>query len=272
VAPTNAPAPAPVATPAATSSINAAAAPGDAAVPLADAASPDASATGGDAGISALTPAAQAAAVWPDWIESKVVESERTVGEFDFDLSYPQFQTRPPDIAKELNARFATLIDPGLDPSKYQGRFELHCTPRVVNRLVAIVECSRMLDSRTLAEARAGTGGAPGGPTPKVFAVWLQPGLPAISLDELAPNVDVNAALAAIPASCAGQCAFARDSFVVDEEGAVRFVPTDYCSAECGKEQAPVIALDARKSKHLWVVKLDDWIRKRLVAGESLVK
>ena len=129
-----------------------------------------------------------------------------------------------------------------------------------------------MLDARTLAEAREGSGGAPAGPDTHVIAVWLQPGLPAITLDELAPNVDAAAALASGPASCSGQCTFARDHFVIDDDGSIRFVPTEHCSFECGNEQAPRIPFEERASKHPWVVKLDAWIRTRLEAGQSLVK
>jgi hypothetical protein len=239
----------------------------DAAIPAADAAVPV-----DDAAATALSPAALAAAVWPTAIESTMVETRRTIGEFEIDVAYPRFRTRPPEIADALNARLAPLVEPGLDPKAYQGRLDLHCAPRVVNRLAVIVECSRMLDARTLAEARAGTGGAPAGPEPHVLAVWLQPGLPAITLDELAPTANASAALASISATCAGQCTFARDHFVLDEQGDIRFVPTDYCSVECGSDGAPRIPFDERTSKHPWVVKLDAWIRKRLESGQSLVK
>jgi hypothetical protein len=214
------------------------------------------------------------AAVWPSSIVSSVDETSKTVGEFHIDIALPRFRTTPDAIGKELDAKLAPLAELGLDPKKHQGSLSLTCTRLVVNRLVAIVQCGRMFDARTLAEARAGTGGAPGGPSPIVVAVWLQPGLPPIRLDEIAPGVDGAATIAAAQKShaCADDCTYKPDRFVIDEEGRVRFVPIEHCDYECATEHAPRIALDAIKPTHLWGKKLYAWIHERLDADESLVK
>ncbi|NVB84624.1 MAG: hypothetical protein HOV81_39990 [Kofleriaceae bacterium] len=153
---------------------SAAAAPADAVLPLGDAALADAAIPTDDAGrpaddaaVGALSPAALAAAVWPTAIESTMVETQRTIGEFELDVAYPRFRTRPPEIANALNARLAPLIEHGLDPNKYQGRFDLHCVPRVVNRLVVIFDFfvdAELGGSLAIASLSASRGSACAGP------------------------------------------------------------------------------------------------------------
>jgi hypothetical protein len=170
-----------------------------------------------------------------------------------------------------MNAKLTGLDATASAWNGMQGDFYLNCEASLVNRLAVIVQCHKMVDSRTIAEANAATGGAPAGPTPITFAWWLQPGLPPITLDQLAPGVDVRAVIARaihVP-SCAQPCSFDASAFVIETDGVV-FVPIDYCERVC--TTAPTLALDQVKPAHPWAKKLVDWIRKRVAAGQSLVK
>jgi hypothetical protein len=252
-APAVAPAPAPV--------------PADAPVAPADA---DAGPADADAGV--------AEAPWPASIEVAMISKEQPLTRmYSVDIAVPRFRTKPGALAAELNARFAQFTKrTAADVKGYQGSYYAHCQLNLVSRLAVIVECGEMNDMRTIAEAQAGTGGAPAGPTPSLDAVWLQPGLPPIELAQLAPGVDaakvIAKAIKGSPSSCEPTwCEYRPDTFTLDAEG-VLFRPTTYCSLECPQEHVPRIPLDELRPVHPWAVQLVSWIRKRAEAGEGLVE
>lgn len=231
-----------------------------------------------DAAVDAgVTPDANLTAVaWPTSVQMEIVEGKPLSKTLQVDTSIPRFRTKPGELAAELNERFATYVKLDSSYKTYVGTHYARCSAAVLNRFAAIFECSKMFDARSAEAHAAGTGGSPAGPDPDIFAFWLQPGLPAIELDQLAPGLDAAVLIAAgvkdAPAKCqeAG-CEYAPASFSIDAEGIV-FRPKFYCSTSCDDEHLPRIPFDQLAPTHPWAVKLVDRLRKRVAAGESLVE
>ena len=262
-----------------------AAAPGDLAAPSVALPPADATAAPGvdaaaDAGAAdaGVGDAGVAEAPWPTAVEVAMITTEKPLSRtYSVDTAVPRFRTRPGALAAELNARFARFAKRrASDVKGYQGSYHAHCQLHLVSRFAVIVECGEMNDIRTIAEARAGTGGAPAGPTPTLVAVWLQPGLPAIELAQLAPGIDaaqvIARAIKGSPANCEPTwCEHEPDTFSLDVAGVV-FRPSTYCSLGCAEEHWPRIPIDQLKPVHPWAVQLVGWIRERADAGEGLVE
>jgi hypothetical protein len=212
-------------------------------------------------------------AEWPTAIEVVMVERNTRSGHYDVDMSYPKFRVRPKALAELIAARLADITTPDLSAKDSGGSYELGCTLSSVSRIAIVARCDRMFHDTPFALSSKGMGGAPAGPTPHVFAWWLQPGLPAITIDQIAPGIDVPALFAqakqVMQARCSWTCELDANSFVIGNEG-IEFVPTEYC--ECARDFAPRIPLDQLQPTHPWAVKWIAWIRKRVDAGESLVK
>jgi hypothetical protein len=216
---------------------------------------------------------------WPIGIEFEDVVRDDTVGSgvFQFSVSYPRFRTKPPGVGREINAKLAPLAAVDFDPKEYQGELFLRCSESVVNRLVVIMKCPHYVESRTLAERDQGTVGAPAGPDPHAVAWWLQPGLPPVTLDQLAPGIDVRAMIETAQAQpnlddrCGRDpCKLDPASFEIDADG-IRLVPVEYCTSACDA-MLPRIRLDQLRPTHPWAKKLVAWIKQRVEAGESLIK
>jgi hypothetical protein len=237
-------------------------APVDAAAPVVDAAAP-------------VDPAKVVTAAWPTAVEMVMVEPPSSSGNFTMSVSYPRFRIRPKELADAINAELGApaKVDFSRDDDR-TGSFYYNCTPITVSRIAVMVRCGRMLDSHTKAELAAGTGGSPAGPMPSLYAWWLQPGLPAMTIDQFAPNTDVAKLIATAKqidnADChMSDCALDAESWIFDGDG-ITFTPTDYC-AGC-EEYFPKLAFAELAPQHPWAVKLVAWLKQRVAAGESLVK
>ncbi len=148
-----------------------------------------------------------AASEWPKSVEVAMVTAQQPVSRtLNIDTVLPRFRTKPGAIAGELNTRFARFAKVDPEMKTHVGTYFTHCEPDLVSRFAVIMDCDEMHDYRTLAEHQAATGGSPAGPEPRLAAVWLQPGLPAIEIGQLAPGIDaagvVARALQSAPADC----------------------------------------------------------------------
>jgi len=215
-------------------------------------------------------------AEWPTALEFVPVDVDREIGRFRVVEKYPRFRARPKAIADELNAKLAPLIATDFATDRQRtGDYELFCDLITVSRLAVIVRCGQMLGAWSDEDLARGTGGAPGGLTPVQLGYWLQPGLPPVTLDQLAPGVDVGALIAAAhkidtPECRMSFCELRPDHFTIDSEG-IALAPSTHCDRPC-TEQTPRIPLAQLAPTHPWAVKLVAWIRQRVEAGESLVK
>jgi hypothetical protein len=200
-------------------------------------------------------------AKWADGVELTWID--RDDGDpVSIQLHVPHFRSRPKAIAKEMNAVFAAGLHPGTFP-KMRGTYLYDCAVSLLSRRAMSVKCGKMIDVAPEAAQGGMDDDAPAGPTPEVTTVWLQPGLPKITIDELADASHVQAALAAATASCE----FRADSFVVDTNG-VTFEPIDYCPADT---DLPTIALDDLRANDAWAKLLLAWLHERVDAGDGAI-
>ncbi|MEO8703529.1 MAG: hypothetical protein ABI867_26005 [Kofleriaceae bacterium] len=86
---------------------------------------------------------------------------------------------------------------------------------------VLLAACRKMLEWTSQADLAQGMGGAPAGPPTAPW--WLQPGLPAMSIDQLAPNIDIAKLLGdanqlAVSGCTMSFCALSPDSFTFDSD------------------------------------------------------
>jgi hypothetical protein len=228
----------------------------------------------------ARDPAATQDGGWPERVELEMVEKEdvlkhRGLAMFSVETKLPVFRSEPPAIAAALNARIARIARPDVDPSTHEGHYELDCTVELANRYAVILDCTQLLDERTHEEAAQGVGGAPASPRRVVFGWWLRRGLPDLSLEQLAPRIDlralVEAAAAAQPAGCELRaCVFDPRSFVIDSDG-ITPVATEECAEPCDAA-IPSIPLEELAPAHAWAAELVKRIRRRVEAGEGLVE
>ena len=232
---------------------------------------------------TAITPAdatladATLADVAPPQPSSQVIEFQ-LVNRDDDDtfrnyVTYPQFHTKPASIGKQLNAYFAPRAKSGVDSKTTEGDFDFRCEPLLVNSVAVDFECGRMLYARPVgATEEESDGGAPAGLTPTQFARWLEPGLPVITIDELAPGVNVDEIIAkhmkAAPSVCSA-CEIKRTSWQFSDDGIV-FAHTEYCLDTC-KETLPLLAYDQLKPKSARANALLEWIRQMHAANYGLV-
>lgn len=201
-----------------------------------------------------------ATAPWPTSIESSEFVNGRAQPTSGGDVEIPRFRTKPPEIGEALNARLATYGRSSSARRTSAGGYRVHCSSSVLSLFAVVVECTQATEETE--------------PEVHRIAVWLQPGLPPIELDQLAPGADASATIARArgraPAECRrSSCKFEPTSFSLDRYGLV-FPPTSYCTA-CNKEDLPQIPLAEMKSTHPWGLELVAWIRKRAAAGLSLL-
>jgi hypothetical protein len=193
---------------------------------------------------------------------------------FSVETKLPVFRSEPPGIAAMLNARMAKLGKPDVDPRTHEGEYSIDCTVELANRYAVILDCSQLLEERTHGEAEQG-GGAPVEPRHLAFGWWLRRGLPELSLDQFAPQLDLRAAIDAAalaqPAGCdLRACAFDPRSFLLDGDGLTP-IATEECSALCDPS-IPTIPLDRLAPTHAWAAELVRRIRRRVEAGDGLVE
>ncbi len=216
-----------------------------------------------------------APAVRVAWIEMEEVEREDRRGQgVDRELAYPRFRTRPAPIGKELNQRVTAGIRADDSWSDYTGSYFYRCDAALVSRFAVAITCESMAELTDPDEREDMGGGAPAGPTPSRIAVWLEPGLPEISIDELttrgAADLAIRTHTPAEGCTSLDWCALAPDAFVIDTDG-VQFVPTDYCERAC-REEPPAIELDALTPSTPRAVELVTWLRRRAGAGKSAIE
>lgn len=233
-------------------------APADATVAVADAPPPADAAPPIDA--SPPADAGLATAPWPTSVESSEFVNGWARPTSGDDVEIPRFRTKPPEIGEELTALLARYGKPSSVRRTSAGAFRVHCVSSVLSRFAVVVECTQATEETE--------------PEVHRIAVWLQPGLPPIKLDQLAPGADAAGTIARArgraPAECRrSSCKFEPTSFSFNRYGVV-FPPTSYCTA-CNKEDLPEIPLAQMKSTHPWGVELVAWIRKRAAAGLSLL-
>jgi hypothetical protein len=230
----------------------------------------------------APVPASPAAADpgWPTTLEFEMAEQShvlkhRGLAMFAVETSLPVFHSDPPAVAAALNARLGRLARPDVDPRTHEGSYSLDCSVELANRYAVILDCAQLLEERTHEEAAQATGGAPAGPTRLVLGWWLRRGLPDLSLEQFAPQLDlraaVEAAAASQPAGCdLRSCAFDPKSFLIDSDGITLVVDED-CPAACDAA-IPSIPLDRLAPAHAWAGELVKRVRRRVEAGDLLVE
>lgn len=216
---------------------------------------------------------------WPAALEFRMVEKSDVIKHnglamFSVESRLPAFHSDPPGVAQTLNARMGRLARPDVDPRTHEGSYNIDCTVELANRYAVILDCSQHLDERTHEEADEGAGGS-SEPKHLTFGWWLRRGLPELSIEQLAPQFDLRAAIdAAVPSQPAGcdlrACSFDPRSFLVDADG-VMLIATETCAAECG-DALPAIPLDQLAPTHAWGSELVTRVRRRLDAGEPLVE
>src|SRR5262249_12649716 len=124
-------------------------------------------------------------------------------------------------------------------------------------------------------EAALAAGGATASARRVAFGWWLRRGLPDLSLEQFAPQLDlravVDAATVAQPPGCdLRSCAFDPRSFVLDGEG-ITAVATEECPPVCDA-LIPSIDLEHLAPTHAWARELVKRVRRRVEAGETLVE
>jgi hypothetical protein len=199
-------------------------------------------------------------AEWPSAME--IVEHEKSKDGQTH--SYYAFKTKPPELGKAMTTWMAPFKEKA--GSKYWD--EMSCSLSTASRIAVIGVCSTM-------PAMGDSGGAPAGPRPTYFAWWMQPGLPEVRFEELAPDVDATALIAKTIASSKASdcgnlewCELTPEAFSLDSDG-LHLVPGDYCSHSC---ELPLIPLDELKPTHPWGKKLVDWMKQSVEKGEPVVK
>jgi hypothetical protein len=199
-------------------------------------------------------------AEWPSTLEIKAVEVEGNEGRTN---DYLRFRTQPPELGDAMNAWFKKFAD----SARSKRTAEQHCTVSTSSRIAVIGFCTHMN------EMDEGGGGAPAGPDPTFFAWWMQPGLPAVTAEQLAPGVDFKALFtqtyAAAPKDCPLEhCTFEPGSFRLDDAG-LTFESSEYCYADCLRPRVP---LESLNPTHPWAKKLVEFLRQQVEKGEPVVK
>lgn len=224
---------------------------------------------------------APADAPWPKAIEVKTINIQRMLSDtIGIDVSLPRFQMDPGTLAAKLNTRFARYTK--LKAADYEdfedseGTYYAICQPSLVSRFAVVVECGEAAHITLIEHARQGMGGAPAGLTPSLIAVWLQPGLPAIKLSQLAPGINgdqvIAKAIQSAPADCHPEwCEYKPEAFSFDEDGIV-FLPVTYCGSPCAEENRPRIPLDQLNPVHPWGVQLVGWLKQRAAANQGFIE
>jgi hypothetical protein len=207
-------------------------------------------------------------AEWPTAMEVEMVSRNGKLAHGTIDMTYPRFRIRPKALGDELAAKFAEAIARGDDP---HGAYTLQCELVTTSRIAVIVRCGSMFD--TSGEC-VNCGGAPAGPHPMMYAYWLQPGLPPITLDQIAPGIDIAKLIADANKIDTNDCRMSAcelspQHFVIGVDG-ITLAPGEYCT--CSAESFPVIPLAELKPTHPWAVKWLAWVRQRVDQNETLVK
>lgn len=217
---------------------------------------------------------------WPTRLEFRTVErtfvlKHRGLAMFSVETSLPVFRSDPPGVAAALNARIARLGRPDVDPSTHQGEYSIDCTVELANRYAVLIDCEQLLDERTHEEAEDGAGGASAEPRQLTLGWWLRRGLPELSTEQLAPELDLEAAIDAasasqLPACDLRACAFDPRSFLLDGEG-LTLVATEACAGACDVS-IPTVPLDQLAPTHAWAAQLVARVRRRVDAGDEIVE
>jgi hypothetical protein len=197
---------------------------------------------------------------WPTSIESSEYARGKLKPLIDKDhVEIPRFRTQPPELGEELNARLAKYAKP--DPARKvpADEYRARCHTDVLSRFAVVIYCEQSLEAAD--------------PKVDVLRLWLQPGLPPIELDQVAPGADAAKAIARdlkrASAECRTTCKTTPAGFTLNRYGVV-FPPLGYCEP-CDKLSWPQIPLAEMKPTHPWAVELVDWVRKRAKAGYSML-
>ncbi len=128
---------------------------------------------------------------------------ERRAGRVDVSLAYPDVDLPDNDRRRELAAaiREAAQLDAwaAADGEDLVGAVKVACTAPLATTAIVSLECERLDTTISIADARAGRGAAPAGPTivARTYAVSDGPVRPLGWRDLLRPGVAPEAALAA---------------------------------------------------------------------------
>jgi hypothetical protein len=217
---------------------------------------------------------------WPTHLEFRIIERSTELAHggataFTLETKLPVFRSEPPGIAALLNARMARLGRPDVDPRTHEGEYTIDCTVELANRYAVILDCSQQLDQRRRGDAERDEDGPSVESRHLAFGWWLRRGLPELSLEQFAPELDLRAALEVAarsqPAGCdLRACAFDPRSFLLDGEG-LTLIATGDCAEVCDPS-IPSIPLDRLAPTHAWAAELVRRIRRRVEAGVGLVE
>jgi hypothetical protein len=225
-------------------------------------------------------PAASADLGWPTILEFEMAEQSEELKHaglvmVSVETTLPVFHSDPPGVAASLNARLGRLGKPGIDPRTHEGSYSIDCSVELANRYAVMLDCAQRLEARTHEAAAQAPGGEAPEPRRLVFGWWLRRGLPDLSLEQLAPDFDLRAAVEApdgsLPSGCElRSCAFDPKSFLIDSDG-ITLVATGACPEVCDGS-VPSIPLDRLAPAHAWAGELVKRVRRRVDAGDPLVE